>query len=53
MNKLKALNYVIVALFLFAYTVLDDIVPTFVDNAIAGIEALTMLIAAVKTLKST
>lgn len=51
MKKLKSLNYIVVALFLLGYTVFDDIVPTFVDNAVAGLEAVLMVIKAVEGVK--
>lgn len=53
MKILKAVNYIVIALFLIMYMLFDDIVPTLIDNGLAGLESLAMIVLAVKAFKDT
>lgn len=53
MKTLKGLNYILIAIFLIMYMMFDDLIPTMIDNGIAGLESLAMLVLAFRTFKNT
>lgn len=52
MKIFKLINSLIIAFFLFSYMAFEDIIPTFIDNAVAGIQSITVLVLALKNLKN-